>query len=704
VATNGKGRRFAARLLAVALLGAACGALHSAPRPHANAVPSVARSALPATPFDPTAPHIAVWEEATVLAGIAAGAMAYDAAHGQLVLFGGTTQDVSETAETWTWSSATWTRATPAASPSPQVRTGHAMAYDAMRGRIVLFGGGSDPTGTGMPLMLDDTWTWDGTSWTRMTPTNAPDPRGGHAIAYDAAHGSVVMFGGGLQDNTTANDTWTWDGTNWKLAFPTNVPPGRSSHSMAYDAAHGRVVMFGGFSGSNGVLSDTWIWDGTNWTAGSPVHVPGPRYFHGLAEDPAKGQVILYGGNNTAGPRYDDTWSWNGTDWTLQNPTTTPGGLVEFQIAYDAATSSVVVFGGMGGPDALITSDTWEWNGTNWVNAGGSAPNHRVMEAMAYDDAHDEVVLFGGTDERGIPYDDTWTWNGTMWREHAPSASPSARGQSAMVFDAARQEVVLFGGSDSGSNVMSDTWTWDGTTWKAAAPPTSPPGRFAHAMAYDAAHARTVLFGGVSPVGILNDTWTWDGTTWTQAMAFAAPLGHVGYAMAYDATRKEVVLFGALNEMLDDTWTWTARRGTKRPRRRHRPGAATRPWSMTPRASASCSSAAPRGASRCKIRGRGRLDVEPTHLPVAARRAQHALDGLRCRTPAGRALRRRRAGVVSDRHAAPSPPRKHVRDGRGLRHGSLHGRRVLRGRDVRDLRAMQRPFEARRVHHGHERT
>ena len=31
---------------------------------------------------------------------------------------------------------------------------------------------------------------------------------------------------------------------------------------MAYDAAHGQVVMFGGFTGGT-VLNDTWIWDGT---------------------------------------------------------------------------------------------------------------------------------------------------------------------------------------------------------------------------------------------------------------------------------------------------------------------------------------------------------------------------------------------------------------------------------------------------------
>jgi Galactose oxidase, central domain len=42
----------------------------------------------------------------------------------------------------------------------PDARTGHAMTYDAPRGRVVLFGGaalGSEPYG--------DTWEWDGRDW-----------------------------------------------------------------------------------------------------------------------------------------------------------------------------------------------------------------------------------------------------------------------------------------------------------------------------------------------------------------------------------------------------------------------------------------------------------------------------------------------------------------------------------------------------------
>jgi pyruvate/2-oxoacid:ferredoxin oxidoreductase beta subunit len=62
--------------------------------------------------------------------------------------------------------------------------------------------------------------------------------RGGHAMAYDAARGQVVLFGG-LGSSGRLNDTWVWDGTNWVQKFPGNAPPARYGHAMAYDAARG---------------------------------------------------------------------------------------------------------------------------------------------------------------------------------------------------------------------------------------------------------------------------------------------------------------------------------------------------------------------------------------------------------------------------------------------------------------------------------
>lgn len=76
-------------------------------------------------------------------------------------------------------------------------------------------------------------------------------------MAYDAATGKVVWFGGG--GKTKLGNTWTWDGATWTNQAPATSPPARENASMAYDAATGNVVLFGGGdpAGSRS-FGDTW--------------------------------------------------------------------------------------------------------------------------------------------------------------------------------------------------------------------------------------------------------------------------------------------------------------------------------------------------------------------------------------------------------------------------------------------------------------
>ncbi len=66
------------------------------------------------------------------------------------------------------------------------------MAYDSARGVTVLFGG------LRYPNVFDDTWEWDGTTWTQLA-IPGPPPRQRHGMAYDTARGVTVFFRG---------DTW----------------------------------------------------------------------------------------------------------------------------------------------------------------------------------------------------------------------------------------------------------------------------------------------------------------------------------------------------------------------------------------------------------------------------------------------------------------------------------------------------------------
>ena len=141
-----------------------------------------------------------------------------------------------------------WTLQAPATSPPTTGIFDASMAYDPATRTDVLLGATNGPA---------ETWTWDGTTWTKQTPATTPPVREATSMAYDAATGTVVLFGG-LIHGTLLRDTWTWNGTTWTQQTPATSPPALYFASMAYDAATRTIVMFGGWTGHP--LGDTWTW------------------------------------------------------------------------------------------------------------------------------------------------------------------------------------------------------------------------------------------------------------------------------------------------------------------------------------------------------------------------------------------------------------------------------------------------------------
>ena len=267
-------------------------------------------------------------------------AMAADAAHQQLVMFGGEGPS-GLLADTWLWDGAAWHAVQP--SPGPSARVEHAMAYDAARQRVVLFGGAANGTAFG------DVWEWDGAAWTQAIAASGPSPRAAHALAYDAARQKVVLFGGASAGAFLA-DTWEWDGASWLLRTPATSPPARAQHAMAYDSLRQRVVMSGGNFGST-TLADVWEWDGATWHPAAPLPTlagmaPG-RMGHAMCWHPPTQQVVLAGGlgisSGTGFVDLADTWAWNGIAWTSMPYS---GPVFDHAMAFDPAASCVVLYGG----------------------------------------------------------------------------------------------------------------------------------------------------------------------------------------------------------------------------------------------------------------------------------------------------------------------------------------------------------------------
>lgn len=316
----------------------------------------------------------------------------------------------------------TWTLQTTPASPGVLYR--HAMAFDAARQRVVLFGG----AGSGF-VASDETWEWDGTSWLHMTPPVRPAGRYSHALAYDAARQQVLMFGGTNAAGTFLSETWAWNGSVWTQLSPAGSPPARAQHSMTYDSARQRVVLFGGFGGTPtpNLMGDTWEWDGASWVPRFSANFPSPRADAGLAYDPVRQKTVLFAGRNASAAGFaTDLWEWDGLNWAFVSPPgASPMGRHGHALAYHEQKQRILLFGGSSGPIVPLQNDTWEWDGVSWTQISMvQSPTGRYLHAAAYDGTQQRVILYGGFSLFQF-LSDTWTTGvfGTM-----ASATPYGSG------------------------------------------------------------------------------------------------------------------------------------------------------------------------------------------------------------------------------------------------------------------------------------
>jgi hypothetical protein len=413
------------------------------------------------------------------------------------------------------------------------------MAYDAQRGRVVLFGGQLQAYPS--PLQ-SDTWEWDGTSWLQRVSSHAPAARLGTAIAYDGQAQRTFLFGG-FDGQVVRSDAWEWDGTDWTLHTSSHAPSPRSNHAMAYDSVRQRVVLFGGqtlFLNISFPLNDTWEWDGVDWLAQTPTNVPAARPGQTMAFDAPNGRTILVQpGTSSPSPSVDETWAWDGVDWSRLQAADLPPpsiGPRRYLLALDAVR----------GDGALVVSDrSWTWSGTQW------RPTTPILTnpVLLYDPRLARTVMFAPD------LTETWSWQGSRWTLLTPTSPPPPRRRFGLAYDSARRCTVLFGGTDY-QTYWNDTWEWDGQVWTQRTPAHAPTARFGHAMAYDSRRAHTLLFGGYSGFE-RSDIWQWDGVDWTQRLCNTAPQPGSSYSMAYDSQRDRMVLFAApILNALRQTWEW----------------------------------------------------------------------------------------------------------------------------------------------------
>ena len=145
-----------------------------------------------------------------------------------------------------------------------------------------------------------------------------------------------------------------------------------------------------------------------------------------------------------------------------------------------------------------MLTDTWEYDGSTWhpITPVSILPAARFRGGMTYDAGRGKVLLFGGTNNPNLPgFSDTWDWDGSAWVQQAPVHRPSARHAHGLAYDLRRGRTLLFGGRRDSATQLDDTWEFDGSDWSQVAT-NAADGPRATPLVYRMASGTVLGFGG----------------------------------------------------------------------------------------------------------------------------------------------------------------------------------------------------------------
>lgn len=421
------------------------------------------------------------WEDVTSPGPAARNhhAMVYDRRLQKVILFGGGAMvhdKLVELDDTWEWDGK-WTQV-PVIAPSRNAKPN--LVFDAARRTVLIYGGFHQGHAVG------DLWEWNGRAWHPAgNGEKAPSPSGrtGAAMVYDANHRQTLLFGGFSESQAGdegeghyPNALWAWNGKSWrKLILPDGAPQprGRDVPHLAYDAARGRVVMFGGRREQNGqtaeLLSDVWEWDGKAWHEFENTGLPG--LIHGVAGfDSQRRHVFVYGGIDGAGLSRK-LREWDGTRWVVRDNAgpedyfagggmvDSTGELILMTIPQKASSSTVL-------PPATCT---WKWKDGSWIEAETGPPFGNLQATASSPDG--TLYFYQSGEESWLKEPIMYERSAVgVWSQVPMRVSPGLRRGATASYDPRRHRMVLFGGRPP-DQFLGDTWEFDGDQWTKKGPP-----------------------------------------------------------------------------------------------------------------------------------------------------------------------------------------------------------------------------------------
>lgn len=455
------------------------------------------------------------WTELSVLHSPpprAGAASTWDTQNQRMLVFGGfgplgtgpVPDEAPGTSDLWAFDGFDWTQL-PRTEPWPPNSGFGSMTWDRARNRLVLMSGfrdltlrggipsfGTNPDGSPNYQPINDTWEWDGQTWTQ---TMTPEARGflaaGGNVFYDPVQQNVgmVVTEFDLAGRTLKQGFRRYEGASWPVL--SYAPEGTL-----------RIVLNAGWSSADGA----------------------PFTFGGAKLDGSTFQL-------TTEIALDEGTA--GTPWQMQPfPVQMPA--LDDAAAVTLADGTSVLFGGKSG--TASTNATYRWTGGRWtrIAAKGDLPSAR--SGASFGRLGEGAVLFGGADEGGL-LDDTYTLSADSTWTARDIPGPSARKRAPMF--QVGIGLYLMGG-DTADGASSETWRYSQSTGWAVSPLTPNPGPRGRACAAsDSGNARALLLGD----GSSGDVWAFDGS-WSHATAESGIGIRDGCSVTYASSIGQMLVVG----------------------------------------------------------------------------------------------------------------------------------------------------------------
>jgi hypothetical protein len=251
------------------------------------------------------------WSELTPTSGSAPAPRftangVYNPAAQQMIIWSGQGSGFFNDVWAFDLNTESWSQFTPP-DPKPNTRYGVASIFDPKAKEMVAFAGFTDAG------RFDDTWRFNiaNAAWQQISLTAHPERRCLHSASYDALKHRMIIYGG--QTSGPRGDIWAFDlaQNTWIDLTPPNSPASRWFSTNIYDAISNRVIIFGGNLGNGNMTNEVWAFDlaQNSWQQLSPSGTPPSAregavaiYIHSEA------RMVVFGGG-VGNVHFNDIWT-----------------------------------------------------------------------------------------------------------------------------------------------------------------------------------------------------------------------------------------------------------------------------------------------------------------------------------------------------------------------------------------------------------